>query len=68
VSSAERFVRHHKQQTDRAIGEAYTRLAIEPNAVAAFDELLYEIRRRAPRALYEAIVDGRSSMRCAGRK
>ena len=58
MSSAERFVRHHKRQTDQAISQAYARLA--PNAVAAatFHELLECVRRRAPRLLEAPAVNG----------
>jgi PcfJ-like protein len=48
VSSAERFVRYHKQQTDRALSQAYACLASDSHASASFDELLHRVRQRAP--------------------
>jgi hypothetical protein len=59
VSSAERFVRHHKRQTDRAISQAYARLAANALASAAFHELLRNVRKRARRLLDAPIVDDR---------
>jgi hypothetical protein len=56
VSSAERFVRHHKQQTDRAISQAYACLEAEPRASASFDELLHRVRHHAP-GLFGAPID-----------
>ena len=41
VSSAERFVRHHREQTDRAISQAYARLASDAIAQATFHGLLH---------------------------
>lgn len=58
MSSAERFVRHHKQQTDRAISQAYSRLATHPLACATFTELLHCVRRRAARILAAPAVGG----------
>jgi hypothetical protein len=58
VSSAEHFVRHHRLQTDRAISQAYARLASDAHAVAAFHELLQCVRVRAKRMLDAAVVDG----------
>jgi PcfJ-like protein len=58
VPSAERFVRHHKRQTDRAISEAYARLAANGRASATFHELLHCVRQRAPRLLEAPVVDG----------
>jgi PcfJ-like protein len=57
VSSAERFVRHHKQQTDRAISQAYARLAANTLASATFRELLHCVRNRAPRLLDAPVVN-----------
>jgi hypothetical protein len=57
VSWAERFVRHHHQQTDRAISAAFARLELDPRARAIFVELLGLARRRA-RRIFEAPVDG----------
>jgi hypothetical protein len=56
VSSAERFVRHHKRQTDRAISQAYARLTTNPLASATFHELLDLARNRAPRLLETPVV------------
>ena len=53
MSSAERFVRHHKQQTDRAISQAYARLAAKTLA-----------SRDIPRA---AALRSKSSPAVAGR-
>jgi PcfJ-like protein len=58
VSSAERFVRHHKQQTDRAISQAYARLAAKTLASGTFRELLHCVRNRAPRLLDAPVVNG----------
>jgi hypothetical protein len=58
VSSAERFVRHHKQQTDRAISRAYSRLATNALARATFTELLHCVRRRGGRVLAAPVVSG----------
>ena len=57
MSSAERFVRHHKQQTDRAISQAYARLAANTLASATFRALLHCVRNRAPRLLDAPIVN-----------
>ena len=58
MSSAERFVRHHKQQTDRAISQAYARLAANALASATFRALLQCVRNRAPRLLDAPVVNG----------
>jgi len=57
VSSAERFVRHHRRQTDRAISQAYTRLATDAIATATFHELLHCARNRAGRLLDAPVVN-----------
>ena len=57
MSSAERFVRHHKRQTDRAISQAYTRLAANADASAKFEELVRCARQRAQRLLDAPVVD-----------
>jgi hypothetical protein len=59
VSSAEGFVRHHKQQTDHAISQAYSRLATDSLACATLTELLHCVRQRASRILAAPIVNGR---------
>jgi len=61
VSSAERFVRHHKQQTDRAISQAYARLGANTLASAKFRALLHCVRGRAPRLLEAPLVNGHHS-------
>ena len=58
MSSAERFVRHHRQQTDRAISQAYARLASDAIALATFHELLHCVRNRARRLLDAPVVNG----------
>jgi len=58
VSSAERFVRHHKQQTDRSIKQAYACLAADSLASATFRELLHGVRNRARRLLDAPVADG----------
>lgn len=58
MSSAERFVRHHKRQTDRAISQAYVRLATDALVSATLDELLDVVRNRAPRLLEAPVVNG----------
>ena len=61
MSSAERFVRHHKQQTDRAISHASARLAATTLASETFRELLQCVRNRAPRLLDAPVVNGHHS-------
>lgn len=58
MSWPERFVRHHKRQTDRAIRRAYARLATNTPAVAKFDELLHYTRNRAARLLEAPVLAG----------
>jgi hypothetical protein len=58
VSLAERFVRHHRQQTDRAISHAYARLATDAIATPTFHELLHCARNRARRLLDAPVVNG----------
>ena len=58
MSSAEHFVRHHKGQTDRAISQAYARLATSALASATFDELLDFVRNRAPQFLEAPVLNG----------
>ena len=58
MSSAERFVRHHKQQTDCAISQAYARLTANTLASATFRELLHCVRSRASRLLDAPVVNG----------
>jgi hypothetical protein len=57
VSSAVRFIRHHRQQTDRAISQAYARLATDAIATATFHELLHYARGRARRLLDAPVVN-----------
>lgn len=58
MSSAERFVRHHKRQTDRAISQAYTSLAADAMATVTFHELLHCTRNRGRRLLEAPVVNG----------
>jgi hypothetical protein len=58
VSPAERFVRHHRRQTDRAISQAYARLASDALGTATFHELLHCARNRARRLLEAPVVNG----------
>lgn len=58
MSSAERFVRHHKRQTDRAISQAYARLTTNALASATFHELLHCVRNRARRLFEAPVVNG----------
>jgi hypothetical protein len=58
MSWSERSVRYHKHQTDHAIRGAYAQLATDIAAVAAFHELLYWARKRAPRLLDAPVVTG----------
>jgi len=58
VSSAERSVRRSKRQTDRAISQAYSRLATNSLARATFTELLYYVRERSARILAAPVVNG----------
>ena len=59
MSPAERSVRHAKLQTDRAISQAYIRLAADVRARATFNELLRCIRDRSPRLLDAPVIGGR---------
>ena len=59
MSSAEPFVRHNKRQSDRAVGHAYSRLALDSLARATFGSLLHCARRRSPSILAAPIVNGR---------
>ena len=59
LSSAEYFVRHHKQQTDRAISAAFVHLAADEPARECLNELLNCVRFRAPRLLEDPVVEGR---------
>jgi hypothetical protein len=58
VSSAERFVRHHRRQTDRAISQAFARLATDAIARATFAKLVHCARNRARRLLDAPVVHG----------
>lgn len=58
MSSAERFVRHHNRQTDRAISKACSRLATDTLASTTFHQLLQSVRHRARRLLDAPVVDG----------
>ena len=58
MSSAERFVRHHIRQIDRAISQACARLATDAIATATFHELLHCARNRARRLLEAPVIDG----------
>ena len=58
MSSAERFVRHHKRETDRAISGAYAHLATNALALSTFEQLLDVVRVRAPRLLDAPVVQG----------
>ena len=58
MSSAELFVQHHKRHTDRAINQAYARLATNACASETFHELLRSVRHRAARLLDAPVVDG----------
>ena len=56
MSPAERFVRHQKIRTDRAISQAYDRLATQPRARATFEEMLGCVRHRSPGLLLAPTV------------
>lgn len=58
MSSAERFVRHHKLRTDHAISQAYGRLATNAVARTVFSTLLFCVRKRAPSVLVAPCADG----------
>ena len=58
MSSAERFLQHHRRQTDRAISQAYARLAANGIATATFHELLRCTRHRGRRLLEAPVVNG----------
>ena len=57
MSSAEHSVRHTKLRTDRAISNAYSRLASGPRARATFDALLRAVRNRSPGLLDGPVTD-----------
>ena len=57
MSSAELVVRHHRRQTDRAISQAYARLATDAIAAATFQELLHCARKRSRRLLDASLVN-----------
>ena len=59
MSSAERVVRLHKRQIDRAIGQAYGCLAGDGRALEAFDALVRCVRVRARRLFDAPVTDGR---------
>ena len=56
MSPAERFVRHQKIRTDRAISQAFGRLATHPRARASFEEMLGCVRHRSPGLLLAPTV------------
>lgn len=58
MSWSERFVRHHRRQTDCAIHSAYRRLASDPLALQKFHELLCRSRQRATRLFEAPVVNG----------
>ena len=58
VSSAERSVRHHKRETDRAISEAYARLSTDPLARATLTDLIHCVRMRAAGILAAPLENG----------
>ena len=58
MSPAEHSVRHGKRRTDRAISEAYARLATDARARATFNEMLQCVRDRSPRLLEAPVIDG----------
>lgn len=58
MTSAERLAIHHKRQIDRAISEAYARLAVGSLARTTFADLLCCVRKRAPRLLAAPVVNG----------
>jgi hypothetical protein len=59
VSPPEGFVRHHKRQTDRAISQAYVRLAASGPARRTFTELLGCVRQRSASILAAPVAGGR---------
>ena len=61
MSSAEHFVRHHRRQTDRAISQAYARLATDAIATATFHELLHCAWKRSRWLLDAPVVNGHHS-------
>lgn len=58
MSPAERSVRHGKLRTDRAISQAYSRLATDGRARATLSDLLHCARSRSPRLLDAPVVQG----------
>ena len=59
MSSAERFVRHHKRQVDCAISQAYVRLRMDACARSRFADLLHCVRSHAPRFHEARVENGR---------
>jgi hypothetical protein len=64
VSSATQFVRHYRQVTDREVSRAFADLVRDPDARAAFGELLAFTRQHAPRLLQAPIINARRSWGC----
>jgi hypothetical protein len=64
VSSATHFVRHYRQVIDREISRAFAALVRDPDARAAFGELLAFTRQHAPRLLQAPISRDRRSGGC----
>jgi len=58
VSPAERSARHGKLRTDRAISQAYARLATDARARETFGELLGCVRGRSPHLLDAPVIEG----------
>lgn len=58
MSPAEHFVRHNKRQVDRAISQAYSRLAPNSLARATFTGLLHCVRERSARIMGAPVVNG----------
>jgi hypothetical protein len=58
MSCSEHSVRYHKQQTDRAISQAYSRLAADAPSAAKFHELLHCVRNRAARFWEAPVLNG----------
>ena len=54
-----RFVRHHKRQSDRAISQAYRRLAQKSIAAAPFTDLLLCVRARSARLFDAPVINDR---------
>jgi hypothetical protein len=55
---SERIVRGHRRRTDYAIHDAFVKLATDAAALETFEEILYCVRKRAPRLFDAPVLNG----------